>query len=60
MPKFNLRDLFAVVTLAAVLVAWALDHAHCSRLQVENQHLQLQVETLTAKLKQHGITANAR
>jgi hypothetical protein len=42
MPKLFLRDLFAVVTLAAVLLAWWLDHR---RLTKEN-----------ADLKEHNRT----
>jgi hypothetical protein len=40
MPKLTLRDLFAVVTLAAVLVAWWLDHRRLSR-EIDHLHEQL-------------------
>jgi hypothetical protein len=36
MPKLTLRDLFAVVTIVAILIAWWLDR---SRLAAENRSM---------------------
>jgi hypothetical protein len=36
MPKLTLRDLFALVTITAIIVAWWLDHR---RLMNENREL---------------------
>ena len=53
MPKLSLRDLFAVLTLAAVLVAWWVDHRRLAKaLILSNARcrvLAAEVEDLKAK-----------
>ena len=53
MPKLTLRDLFAVVTIAAILVAWWLDHARFSK---EIESLRRGWEPLEVKNLRHGFT----
>jgi hypothetical protein len=35
MPKLSLRDLFALVTIAAILTAWYVDHRRQAMTQAE-------------------------
>jgi hypothetical protein len=52
MPKLTLRDLFAVMTLAAVLLAWWMDHRRQAKSQAEMREAIRVVDSQVAALKQ--------
>lgn len=56
MPKLSLRDLFAVVTIVALALGWAVDHRRHRDLREENARLTLQVDFLTRFLESVGYT----
>jgi Flp pilus assembly protein TadB len=56
MRKFTLRDLFALVTIAALLLGWLVDHRRQAELEKENQRLAAQLEVMRALAKEMGYT----
>jgi hypothetical protein len=47
MPKLTLRDLFAVLTIVAILVAWWLDHSRLQR-RLQAQSYQIRIFSLSS------------
>jgi hypothetical protein len=61
MPKLTLRDLFAVVTIVAIMVAWWVDHGRLAtenvRVRSENYVLKQNEARLEADVRNLGIRA---
>jgi hypothetical protein len=55
MPKLTLRDLFAVVTILALILGWLVDHRRHSHLREENDHLRYALETLGNEVERYGV-----
>jgi hypothetical protein len=54
MPKLSLRDLFAVVTIAALALGWVLDHWRLTKTLQEWERLRPTLEVLEFELPEES------